>query len=176
MEEEKQTKFTKLKNFINSLLWDLPFDNYHKLYKTGIIKTMDVEQKKQMLFQENNLMLKKIFFFRLIRLRPTILDDEDLNGLNKIQERKKYEMLAVIFGFMSLNALTFYSISIKKQKPLGKFFLANSFLILCFLHVNKKQETYLEKMFEKYDKIIVNEEMEEKMKMMLNKENNLNKN
>ena len=41
MEEEKLTFFSKLKSSIYSFIWDLPFENYHKLYKTGIIKDMD---------------------------------------------------------------------------------------------------------------------------------------
>jgi hypothetical protein len=170
MEEEKQSFFSRFKNVINSIIWDLPFDNYHKLYKTGIIKNMDIEQKKQIIFKENNLLLRKIFFSRLVKLRPSILDDEDLIEFNKTVERKKYDTIYLIIGFMGLNSYTFYTISIKRKQFLGKFLLINAFLILFYLHNNQKQEKFIEKMFIKYDKIIVNEEMDEKLKLILNKE------
>ena len=78
------------------------------------------------MFKENNILLKKIFFSRLISLRPTILDDEDYIEFKEIVKRKKYDTISVIMGFMSLNAWTFYAVSIKKQKFLGKFLLANT--------------------------------------------------
>ncbi len=168
--QQNTSIFQKFKNGIYSILFDLPFDNYHTLYKTGKIKTMDIEQKKQLIYKENDIRLKKNFFTRLISLRPTILDDEDFIEFNIINGKAKKERGLIILGFFLLNSWTFYMVSIKKKNFFLKFFFMNIFLIGMFSYSSFKLQTFFEKMYIKYDKEIVNKEMEEKMNILFKRE------
>lgn len=163
--------FHKIKKTVNAILWDLPFDNYHSFYKTGEIHKMDIEQKKNIIYKESNLKLKKMFFARLIGMRPTILDDEDYTEFNNILARNKKEKAIVILGFFGLNAWTFYMVSIKhKTKFFGKFLFFNFLLIICLYYSNNKLQSFYDKMFVKYDKEIINAELEEKINMVYKKD------
>lgn len=158
--------FKKITNGIYSVLFELPFDNYHTLYKTGKIQQMDIEQRKQMLYVENNAKLKKMFFCKLISLRPTILDDEDYIEFNNIKTRSTREKGLTIIGFFGLNSWTFYMVAIKKQKFFAKFLVMNVALIGLLYSSSLKLEQFYDRMYTKYDKEIVNQEMEEKMKLV----------
>ncbi len=162
--------FMKFTNTIYSILFELPFDNYHNLYKTGKIHQMDVEQRKQLLYMENDAKLKKMFFCKLINLRPTILDDEDYIEFNNLLKRSKHEKGATIFGFFSLNSWTFYMVSIKKKKFLAKFTAMNILLIGMLYYSSFKVQKFYDRMYLKYDKEIVNQEMEQKMNLIFKKD------
>jgi len=167
---QNHSYFQKFKNGIYSFLFDLPFENYHTLYKTGKIKSMDIEQRKQLIYIENNAKLKKVFFSRIISLRPTILDDEDFIEFNNLNTRAKYERAFIILGFFALNSWTFYMVSIKKKNFLSKFLFMNVFLIGMLYYSGHKLQKFFDRMYIKYDKEIVNHEMEEKMNLILKKE------
>jgi hypothetical protein len=160
----------KFKNTTYSILFELPFNNYHTLYKTGKIQQMDIDQRKQMLYMENHAKLKIMFFCKLINLRPTILDDEDYIEFNNLLKISKREKGATIIGFFGLNSWTFYMVSIKKQKFFAKFLGFNFILIGMLYYSSFKLQKFYERMYVKYDKEIVNQEMDEKMKIVFRKE------
>lgn len=167
---EKIGIIRKLSNTIYSILFELPFDNYHNLYKTGKIHEMDIEQRKEMLYMENSAKLKKMFFCKLINLRSTILDDEDFIEFNNLQKRSKREKGATIIGFFGLNSWTFYMVSIKKQNFLAKFLAMNVLLIGMLYYSSFKLQKFYDRMYLKYDKEIVNQEMEQKMNIIFKKD------
>lgn len=162
--------FKKCTDVIHSILFELPFDNYHTLYKTGKIHKMDIEQRKQMIYKENEEKLKRMFFSKLINLRPTILDDNDYLEFNNLKKRTQYEKGIIIFGFFILNSWTFYMVSIKKQKFFAKFLGMNFILIGLLYYSSFQSQKFYDRMFIKYDKEIVNQEMEEKMNMVFKNE------
>ena len=131
---------------------------------------MDIEQRKQLLYSENNAKLKKMFFSKIIKLRPTILDDEDFVELNNLLATSKYEKGLTILGFFGLNSWTFYMVAIKKQKFLAKFMAMNFILIGMLYYSSFKLEKFYDRMYDKYDKLIVNQELEEKMSLIFKKD------
>jgi len=161
--------FTKLKNTLYSILFDLPFENYQNLYVTGKIHKMDLEEKKQMIYIDNHKKLKRLFFSKLINIRPTILDDEDYVEYNNLIKKSKQEKGIIIFGFFGLNSWTFYMVSIKKEKFLLNFLIMNLFLIGMLYYSGYKIQKFYDRMYQKYDKDIVNNELEEKMKILFEK-------
>lgn len=167
--QNKEGYFKKFKRIGYSILFDLPFDNYHFLIKTGKIINYDVEQKKQILYDENNLKLKKLFFSKLITMRPTILDDEDFTEFNNLNRRVKNEKSLVLLGFLGLNSITFYIVGMKKRKFLFQFLLINSFLVIMLYHSTEKMTKFFERMFIKYDIEIVNDELDQKINTLLKK-------
>ena len=162
--------FQKCKNLLHSIFFDLPFDNYHSLYKTGKIKNMDIEEKKQLIYTKNNANIKKLFFAKLISIRPTILDDDDYIEYNNIVRKNKYEKGVIILGFFGLNSWTFYMVSIKKKKFLAQFMFVNFLLIFSLYYSGHKLQSFIDKMYLKYDKEIVNDEMEQKLNMLFKKD------
>jgi len=158
-EDLKKSTFQTIKRVISSLIWKLPFENYDKYYTNGLIQKMTHEEKIQFTIQQHKKDQEKNFFLRIVKCRPTILDDEDLIEYNKIFKKSSFH-LKIVFSFLFLNTL-YGGYSILKTKKLftNKIFLFNSFLIFAgYFYVQSYQHKHFNRLFTKYKEIYKSEE------------------
>jgi hypothetical protein len=158
MSEGDSNFFTRVKNTINSIIWDLPFDNYHKYYKTGIIQKMSKDEKIDFFFERHKEFNKKDNIKKLIVLRPNILDDED--KILFLENKEKYNKIrGFYFIILCLNNIfSCYLILQRKSYVLKYVAISNLGLLSIFPFLNYKSQLVNEHLTNKYRNIISEEE------------------
>jgi hypothetical protein len=166
--EDKITKRSTFSQFLYSIIWELPFDNYHKYYKTGIVQKMSKEEKKMLFINDNKKQLQTKFFKRIITLRPNILDDSDMIDLNRVKNNIKnirYVLLSLFF----LNSSFFgYKVMILKYRKINSFIYINLLLMTIFAFTNFYSNYYFKNLHEKYRNIIDDDEVVNTFKKVYN--------
>ncbi len=123
--------FNKIRQTIYSTIWDLPFDNYHKYYKTGIIQKMSNQEKVEFYFERNKIESKKTSFKKLVLLRPNILDDDDLFHYNEvITKNKKHK--AMYLSLFLINNFVHFALMLKNKNAwyVKSMLTINLFLVI----------------------------------------------
>jgi hypothetical protein len=147
--------FNKLKNLINSFIWDLPFENYHKYYKTGIIQKMSNQERIDFFFKRHKDLNKKNYIKRLIILRPNILDDED--KIYFLENKQQADRLKTIYfvGFVLNNFFCGYLLLVKRSLGTIQYIAFSNIMFLFLFPVTKmKQEKLNEEIYLKYRHLI----------------------
>jgi hypothetical protein len=147
--------FTKLKNLINSIIWDLPFENYHKYYKTGIIQKMSNQEKIDFFFERHKETNKKNYIKRLIIIRPNILDDEDKIKFLEYKEKADRLRFLYLASFGLNNFLCGYVYLLKRSVWVIKYLVfSNVVFLFTFPFLKLNQDEFNEEMYLKYRHII----------------------
>jgi hypothetical protein len=147
--------FQKIKNIIYSIIWDLPFENYHKYYKTGIIQKMTQEEKINFFFERNKQNIKKNYATRMFILRPNILDDED--KIRYLENKQKSDRLKLIYlATMIVNNFgsCYFFLLNKKMSSVKYMVVSNAVMILAFPFLNKNTQRLNEELYLKYRDVI----------------------
>jgi hypothetical protein len=142
--------FIKVKNLINSIIWDLPFENYHKYYKTGIIQKMSNQEKIDFFFDRNKEFNRKNNIKTLIILRPNILDDEDKQKFFEVKQNADRTRFVYLTSFF-LNNILCGVIILRKYTWVWKYIIfSNIILLFGFPFTNIRQSKFNDELYTKY--------------------------
>ncbi len=160
--------FKKTKNFLYSFLFDLPFDNYHKYYKTGKIHTMTEDEKRTLLDNKKSDSQYKKLLFLLISLRPNVLDDQDMMDMKEFNNKmKKY--YAIVIGGLVLNWAYFsYNFIIKKKALYKNLMILNFLCFLAYIKVDSYKQHFYDGLVQKYKHIIKKQDLQNIIKKTYN--------
>jgi hypothetical protein len=156
---------SKIFKTMNSIIWDLPFENYHKYYKTGIIQKMSNQEKIDFFFERNRANAKKTHFKKLVIMRPNILDDEDLIKYNEVISKSKKHK-GIYLSLFIINSFIHFALMIKNKKSSYiKSMLATNILLTIFLPLlNIKTDQLHNDLYNKYRLILNEDEMAQKFR------------
>ena len=159
MNDDSQSLFEKIKKIINSIIWDLPFENYHKYYKTGIIQKMSNQEKIDFFFQRNKFNSKKLYFKRIVNLRPNILDDKDLFKYTETIAKSKRNKAIYLSMFFFNNTIHFYLLIIRRKSYIKSLLATNFIFLFSFPFVDIKTEKMFDEFYFKYRLIYDEDEL-----------------
>ena len=162
MNDDSQSIFERIKKIINSLIWDLPFENYHKYYKTGIIQKMSNQEKIDFFFERHKNNSKKLYFKRIINLRPNILDDDDLFKYKEIISKGKKNKGIYLSLFFLNNTIHFYLLLIKKTSYMKSLVGTNILFLFAFPFLDMKTHNMFDDLYVKYRLIYDEDELYKK--------------
>lgn len=153
---DSQNKVVKI---LKSLLFDLPFDEYHTLYKTGIISKMSNQEKINFVLKNQNERRSRQLFNSMITLRPNILDDEDKIELTE-RNNKIIKARGMLMASMFLTgSYTGYHILFKNYKKIKYFVIINFGIIVLYQFTYSYMDSYYATLHEKYKNIIKEDEL-----------------
>jgi hypothetical protein len=154
------TFFQKTKNFFYSLIFDLPFDNYHNYYKTGIIQKMSEEDIRNLLERKKSESQHKKYFSFLVSLRPNILDDQDMMDLKEFNYKMNYYYAFVIGGLLINWAYFSYNFILYKRPLYKRLICINLLCFLAYVKVDSFKQQHYERLYEKYKHIVKKDELQ----------------
>ena len=155
------TTLGRIKGFFYSLIFDLPFDNYHKYYKTGKIQLMTKEEKTKIFLDSNEQSKQKDFFIQIIRMRPQILDDDDLSHVETEKKKIKYIRNFLILGLFFNWSFFSYFFLVKKQNFIKTLVFINLLLLSGMYGTNAYMNKMYGELYTKYIAIIKEDELKE---------------
>lgn len=154
----------KILNSIHGFIFDLPFENYRKYYKTGIIQKMTKEEKKKFFINMNIEDKHRKIFTRLLVMRPEFLDDTDLFDYRQHKSKVfKYQLLAFSLFFLNWSYYSF-NFLVKQKRELKFFLLRNTFVILSIYYTTGMTEFKQKELFYKYKHVMTQDSLINLMK------------
>jgi len=158
MDENYNNFFNKALRITKNLIWKLPFENYDKYYSNGIIHKMSQQEKLEFTINQHKKTQEKKLLLRLVKLRPNILDDNDLIQFNHVNEKSKFH-LQILFTCLFLNTTYAGWLIHKKQKLFNKYFVMITFSIIAsYGYISSYQSKLNNYIYDKYKDIFKNDE------------------
>jgi hypothetical protein len=144
---------------LHSFIFDLPFENYHDYYKTGIIQKMSKEQKIQFMIDKNLQKQHRQFFTYFINIRPNILDDEDAFSYRETLDVVNRYNTVIFLGFFLNWAYFSFNFFVNKRLLFKPLIIFNGLFFFAYLKTNKILLVEQDRLFEKYKNIFKREDV-----------------
>jgi hypothetical protein len=153
-------RFKRFRNFVWNSIWNLPFENYEKYYTNGKIFKMTQNEKIEMTVRDSIEKQKYSMFIRIVKLRPNILNNDDME-LFEIESNKCKRKTYMVLGILFLNGTLFtYKMALRKDPSLiWKFLGGNLILGVLYSVIKLKENRLFTYLFNKYEKYINFNEM-----------------
>ena len=135
-------RYYKFLNFLWKAVWYIPFDKYESYYKNGKIFEMTHQEKIDMTVKDYIENQKLTFFQRILRIRPNILNNDDMELYEK-ESSKINKGNYLCLGTLFVNGSYFtYKMILKKDFRFIKFFLFAIVSIMIFLYIRQIKREY----------------------------------
>lgn len=153
-------RYKNLGKFLWKSIWHLPFENYDKYYTNGKIFKMTHYEKLEMTIKDSIEKQKYTMFIRIVKLRPNILNNEDMELFEYESNKARKKTYFVLFLLFLNGSFFSYKMALKKDTSLIWTFLAgNTCLLLLYITFKAKENKLYSYLYNKYNKYINYDEM-----------------